>query len=247
MKDTLKAALEYAELGFRVLPLQPGTKIPDLRHWPEEASTDPDAIRRFWDLSRRRGHQHEGQPNVGICTGGALAVLDVDTNHGGEVPSWVPKSTWTVKTPSGGLHFYLAVTEPVPNSVGRLAPGIDVRGERGQVAAPPSLVVSRAGQPVGTYRWVNDKPIQPIDAQLLIPEDQKKDFTGVRRVFEYQDDVPIGGRNNYLTALAGYLFAGGNSASEVLQALRDEVNALDFHPREGEVESIVRSIGRYHV
>jgi hypothetical protein len=173
--NTLAAALEYAELGYRVLPLKPGTKVPDLRHWPEEATTDPGAIRRHFALAARRGG---GDPNVGIVTGSGLAVVDIDTYHGGEIPAWLDT--------------------------------------------------------------------ERIDYDLLVPEDQKRDFTGLRRTFEYRDEVPVGERNNYLTSLAGYLFAQGESYSEVLSQLRTEVESLSFSPRDGEVESIVRSISRYH-
>lgn len=250
MQDTLKAALEYAELGFRVLPLKPGTKVPDLRHWPEEASTNPAVIKRHWTLSRNRSGK---DTNIGIVTGNGLVVVDIDTHHGGEIPSWLDTDTAAVRTASGGLHYYYSVAGFVPNSVGRLAPGVDVRGERGQVAAPPSQVAG-AGQPTdhgttkwrGAYVWLNDKAIKRIDYDLLIPEDQKRDFTGTRREFEYRDEVPVGERNNYLTSLAGYLFAQGESATEVLAGLRTEVTSLGFTPRQGEVESIVRSISRYH-
>jgi hypothetical protein len=255
--NTLAAALEYAELGYRVLPLKPGTKVPDLRHWPEEATTDPGAIRRHFALAARRGG---GDPNVGIVTGSGLAVVDIDTYHGGEIPAWLDTDTAAVRTASGGLHYYYSVAGFVPNSVGRLAPGVDVRGERGQVAAPPSIILPNHAvthadrltmtgaslRGTGYYKWLNDKPIKRIDYDLLVPEDQKRDFTGLRRTFEYRDEVPVGERNNYLTSLAGYLFAQGESYSEVLSQLRTEVESLSFSPRDGEVESIVRSISRYH-
>lgn len=258
MQDTLKAALEYAELGFRVLPLKPGTKIPDLRHWPEEASTEPETIKRHWLLSRRRSGK---DTNIGIVTGNGLVVVDIDTHHGGEIPDWLDTDTAAVKTASGGLHYYYSVAGAVPNSVGRLAPGVDVRGERGQVAAPPSLITPNirvvdhgthatmsegSMRATGTYRWINDKNIKSINYDLLIPEDQKRSYTGVTRSFEYRDAVPVGERNNYLTSLAGFLFANGESYSEVLQGLRTEVESNGFDPRPGEVEAIVHSISRYH-
>lgn len=256
--NTLMSAIALAELGFRVLPLRPGTKVPDLRHWPEEAGRDPDTIRRHFELSSRR---HAGaQPNVGIVTGDGLAVVDIDTHHGGEIPSWLDTKTAAVKTASGGLHYYYSVAGPVPNSVGRIASGVDIRGERGQVAAPPSIItlMNPSGfrpesdslpspKPQGVYRWINDLPIARIDYDLLVPEDQKRDFTGTRRTFDYRDEVPVGERNNYLTSLAGYLFATDEgSPSEVLAALQTEVVSLGFTPREGEIESIVRSVARYH-
>lgn len=237
----LDAALDYAKLGYRVIPLKPGSKIPALRHWPEEASSDPGVVREHFVAAH--GADPLGlEPNVGIVTGAGLAVLDIDTHHDGELPLWaVP--TLTVRTASGGLHLYYAVDRPVPNSVGRLGRGIDVRGERGQVAAPPSVIDG-----AGIYKLINDVPIVRISANLLIPEDERQDFSGRRgRRFEYRDEVPVGERNNYLTALAGYLYANGEGSVEVLEAITLESHRLGFTPsRENELLKIVRSVSRYH-
>jgi len=243
----LTAALEYAQLGYRVIPLKPGSKVPDLRHWPEEASNDPTTVIRHFDAAAiragARGDNAPGPyPNVGIVTGNGLAVLDLDVHHGASRPLWAV-DTLTVRTASGGLHLYYAVDRAVPNSVGRLGLGIDVRGERGQVAAPPSRISGS-----GEYSFEVDRPIARLDAELLIPEDCRQDFAGrSARKFEYRDEVPIGQRNNYLTSLAGYLFAQGDEFRDVLDAVKLEAQNLGFTPRKGEIEGIVHSVARYHI
>jgi hypothetical protein len=192
-------------------------------------------------------------PNVGIVTGNGLAVLDIDTGHDGERPEWAV-DTLTVRTASGGLHLYYAVDRPVPNSVGRLARGVDVRGERGQVAAPPSVIRDRRPvnnttfeEWVGQYEIEVDRPICKIDATLLIPADEQQDYLGrPARKFVYRDSVPVGERNNYLTSLAGYLFATGYSRDEVQEAIELESRSLEFTPRVGELAAIVASVSRYH-
>lgn len=278
----LEAALEYAALGYRVIPLKPGTKVPDLRHWPEEASNDPNVVAGQFAASHTRARvQNPGTsyPNVGLVTGNGLAVLDIDSDHGGERPAWAV-DTLTVRTASGGLHLYYAVDRPVPNSVGRLARGVDVRGERGQVAAPPSIIrydhyriyeawldipeaereqnyitdfgTNPRGGPWhvyahGTYKLEVDRPIVKLEANLLIPPDMQQDYLGrTARKFEYRDAVPVGERNNYLTSLAGYLFATGYEANEVREAIGLESFSLGFSPRQGELDSIVNSVARYH-
>lgn len=249
----LDAALEYARLGYRVIPLKPGTKVPDLRHWPEEASNDPDVVAAHFQASRARVSGLWIEPNVGIVTGHGLAVLDIDTNHGGARPAWAV-DTLTVRTPSGGLHLYYSVDALVPNSVGRIAPGVDVRGERGQVAAPPSVILlgpdghpNHVGSWSGNYELIADRPIQALDANLLIPADERQDYLGrPARRFEYRDEVPVGQRNNYLTSLAGYLFAQGESRADVLIDITREADGLGFTPRDGELASIARSVSRYH-
>ena len=41
----LLAALRYAAMGLRVLPIRPSSKAPMLGEWPTRATTDPDTIR----------------------------------------------------------------------------------------------------------------------------------------------------------------------------------------------------------
>lgn len=253
---TLEAALEYAKLGFRVLPLKPLSKIPDLRHWPEEASNDAATVRRHFAISERRcadDQRYPGpiqHPNVGIATGGGLVVLDIDVKHGGARPSWAIE-TLTARTPSGGLHLYYSVNQRVPNSVGRVARGVDVRGERGQVVAAPSTIRTETPTDDGlrewwlhSYEWVNWEPIARIRPSLVVPDDLKQDFAGKRRAFEPRDAVPVGERNNYLTAYAGWLFHNGEP--DVLAELEAESDRLGFTPRNGELRAIVRSVARYH-
>jgi hypothetical protein len=58
--------------------------------------------------------------------------------------------TLHVITGSGGLHlYYRHPGRRVPCSQGRVAPGVDIRGDGGYVVAPPA-VHPRTGRP---YRW----------------------------------------------------------------------------------------------
>jgi len=69
---TLEAALDYARLGWRVVPILAGSKRPALTRWTEHASTDEATIKGWWD-----GHDDYG---VGIATGPSSGfwALDVD-------------------------------------------------------------------------------------------------------------------------------------------------------------------------
>ena len=95
-KDTLKAALDYAAMGWAVLPLHavekgrctcgdagcgsPG-KHPRTNHGLKDATSDPDTIRAWWAAWP--------DSNVGVRTGeeSGIVVLDVDPRHGGSRPS----------------------------------------------------------------------------------------------------------------------------------------------------------------
>lgn len=143
----LDEALAYAARGWRVIPLPPGEKYPsEFKSWQTRATTDETQIRKWW-TGRRAKH------GIGIVTGveSNLFVVDIDVSDGKPgLDSWrallaehgAPPPTHTVRTGSGGLHFYYTMPDGVVirNSAGnRLGPGVDVRGEGGFVVAPPTI------------------------------------------------------------------------------------------------------------
>ena len=148
---TLAAALGYAERGWRVVPIKAGEKRPAISDWVKFASTDVEVIERWWSANPGCG--------VGIVTGKAsgMFVLDVDGEKGMstlrrlednnelELPS-----TSMVRT-GNGYHMYFAYPdfEIRNDSHKRLGPGLDIRGEGGQVVAPPTIHPS--GQ---SYEWL---------------------------------------------------------------------------------------------
>ena len=72
----LRAALWYADLGYRVLPCAPGCKTPLTRNGLRDATTDAEQIERWWS-------EHP-DANVAIRTDG-LVVIDID---GPRTPGW---------------------------------------------------------------------------------------------------------------------------------------------------------------
>jgi hypothetical protein len=174
------AALRYAERGWHVLPCHhitatgcscrrtdcssPG-KHPRTASGLREATASPAQVRQWW--RRWTG------ANVGIRTGeqSGLVVLDVDPDHGGvdSLRSLIAQHGrlppgLRVRTGSGGWHLYFAHPgDSIPNSAGRLGPGLDVRGDGGYVITPPSN--HRSG---GTYVF-NDEaaPLPDMPDWLL--------------------------------------------------------------------------------
>ncbi|MDX9974071.1 MAG: bifunctional DNA primase/polymerase, partial [FCB group bacterium] len=109
--------------------------------------------------------------NVGLRTGTAsgVVVLDVDEAKGGRVPDGLPE-TVTVETGGGGLHFYFQALDGVDlgNSVGKIAPHVDVRGEGGQVVFPGSVHPETGA----FYEWAeclspDDVSLAPFPCVLL--------------------------------------------------------------------------------
>jgi hypothetical protein len=111
--------------------------VPRIGRWQERATSNPDTIRGWYD----------GRPgdNLGLRTGEGLVALDVDVAGGGfesyarlTAERGVMPETATARTGSGGMHLLLRVEGRVANRVG-LLPGLDVRGDGGQIVVAPSL------------------------------------------------------------------------------------------------------------
>jgi len=90
--------------------------------------------------------------NWGVATGrtSGFFVLDVDGPEGvASLDAHGPRPrTATQETGRGGLHLLFRLPDfPVGNSVKRLADGLDVRGDGGQIVLAPSVTT-------GPYRWL---------------------------------------------------------------------------------------------
>jgi replicative DNA helicase len=137
------AALTYADRGWHVAPIEPGKKYPRFNDWPNLATTNPDTINQWWN-------QQWPTDGIGIACGpkSGIFVIDIDVNDGkqgaqtlaqlealhGELPE-----TYTVRTPTGGWHYYYRWDPNRPVNNGTLGLHIDTRGDGGQVVAPPTL------------------------------------------------------------------------------------------------------------
>ena len=182
--DPPTAARAYASQGWRVVPISPGGKYPKLKGW-QDAATDHLPTIDAWYSGTYQGH------GVGIATGPdtGLWVLDVDVANGkrgddtlaalerlhGQLPPTV-----TAITGSGGRHYYFTWDNNRPvhnlqNAGSRLGPGLDVRGEGGQVVAPPTIHGN--GTPyaweIGRSPWETDVTQAPdwlIDLVTSQPE-----------------------------------------------------------------------------
>jgi putative DNA primase/helicase len=95
--------------------------------------------------------------NFGLRTGSRSGIVVVDQDKGGV---WNGPPTLTIRTGSGGRHYYYKWAEGVRNSCRKLGPGLDVRGEGGQVVIPP-------GFKDHLYSVEIDLPLADCPAELL--------------------------------------------------------------------------------
>jgi predicted P-loop ATPase len=142
--EILKAALLYASLGWRVIPLSnprdPSIPIdargkrPTLAGWPQKATTDAERIRQWFE------HDHPAA-NLGIVLGvpSTIMVCDIDPRNGGTWDRFPETYTVLSGRGDGGRHLYYRHPGGDVRSR-KYAPGIDVLCDDGhQVVAPPSL------------------------------------------------------------------------------------------------------------
>ncbi|MEW2178579.1 bifunctional DNA primase/polymerase [Streptomyces sp. NPDC005406] len=189
----LAHALSAAEHGLPVIPLS-ATKLPALRsphrdespssgcrgacgrpgHGVHDATTDPAAVRALfaaapwatgYGIACGRAPHHLIGVDLDIDTTGrndsVAALQQLALQHLFTIPPTV-----TVLTPSGGRHIWLSGPPDVsvPNSAGRLAPGIDIRGAGGYLVGPGSVTAR------GAYRLApgtGTLPPAPCPSALL--------------------------------------------------------------------------------
>jgi Bifunctional DNA primase/polymerase, N-terminal/Primase C terminal 1 (PriCT-1) len=206
----IKTALALAGRGFPVFPCVPRGKQPATAHGCLDATVDADVIRRWWCE----------QPafNVAFATGPASKtfVVDVDgldaefelrrleADHGE-----LPPSVEVITARGHHIWFQYPPDRPVKNTAGRIAPGIDTRGDGGYVLTPPSV------HPSGrAYVWSVDSTNAIAAAPAWLVEKATKPTNGCgapmptppsawRELVEH--GVVEGARDCTVARLAGHL------------------------------------------
>lgn len=146
-------ALRYAADGFAVFPVyEPNIlvdgvmtvcscgkmdcrgKHPRTINGVLDATTDANTIKGWW--------QKWPSASIGIATGkkSGLAVIDLDGPEGmASGRSLRLQSSVSALTGNGKQLFYADTDGKLSNSVKKIAPGIDTRGNNGYVVVPPSI------------------------------------------------------------------------------------------------------------
>jgi bifunctional DNA primase/polymerase-like protein/primase-like protein len=265
----LDAALDYARRGLRVFPCWPilpilppqtgflcGCGKLTCEHQGKHplgalapkglsnASADETKVRHWWTT--------RPDANVAIATG-PVVVLDVDPRHHGDASlaelerkHGAMPATARVRTGGAGLHVYL---QPPPgitikNSIGKLAPGLDVRGAGGYVLAPPSRHVSG-----NRYQWISGGRGCATMPAWLVTALQESTCKQAASPDSWRtlvrDGVCEGERNNALARLAGHLlrhYVDPHVTLELLIAWNASRCRPPLPP--GEITTIVNSIAQ---
>lgn len=239
MNSMIPYARTYAQRGWQSFPIKPRDKTP-LVKWTEAATNDEKTAVGWFD--------NYPEANIGIACGkrSGIVVLDVDAAHGGyeSLTELIAQygnlpETFISKTGNGGEHiFFRHPGIEIHNSAGKLGRGLDIRGDGGYVVAPPSIhpngniyewVVSDtqlADMPqwmIGKLKTILPTPVAPVDGKII-----------------------EGGRNDYLTQLAGAMRRKDFGEDAIFSALQIQNRERCNPPlADGEVLQIAKSIIRY--
>lgn len=154
----LDTAINIASIGLPILPCTIDKRA-TLSDWPNKASIDPARLNEWFTRGDRVPAINLGATN--------LVVVDLDNHEGGangveafkellQKNGAITKNWVIISTPNKGFHIYFLQPsdgERIRNSIGKIAPGVDIRGDGGYIIAPnTSLGESKV------YRAFKDHP-----------------------------------------------------------------------------------------
>ena len=228
-----EAARRLHSMGFKTLPIKPGTKEPATAHGVKDATADDAATDAYYAVHPSHG--------IGV-SGDGFVIFDFDVKDGidgrDQLLGWNLPDTLCQTTPSGGYHMIYRCADEVRPSVNQEL-AVDVRGWHSYVVCDPTP----------GYCWEDDA--EPAEANAAVmaflehvrPSNSKTRGTDGLGRKKQTGAVKEGGRNDYL-------FREGSSmrAKEVpedeLRAYVHGINRVNCKPplSDGEVDKIVDSV-----
>ena len=204
-------------------------KAPLTKHGLHDAVSDEAAVR---DLFQRPGVVMIGVP-TGATSG--FIVVDLDVKDGRPGLEWLAANEHRMPrtrrhgTQSGGVHllFQAPIGRRIRNSVSKLAPGVDVRGDGGYVVVPPSpgYAIQDDAMPAPLPDWLlamldpPEAPRQatPVRAAPASGDGSKYGLSALDSECEAIMAAPFGQQETTLNAAClkvGALVAGGEIAAD---------------------------------
>lgn len=259
------AACTLVSIGFKVIPLHPGQKLPIIKAWQKVASDDADVLS---DWSHRWPNA-----NIGIVCGepSGVCVIDVDVKGDRNGMSTLDALAKRGKklppcpiavTPTGGRHLFFAMKPGLKNCAGLtragrgIGHGVDFRATGGFVVGAPSEIGDKR------YRWLVP-PVTPefprlpqwaVDAlttrkpkptQFRERHTTDEDGQCLERIASWVSKAPEGQRNNSLYWAVRECVKHGISPGLVRQRLTEAALAskLDAHEIGATLDSGFKSEG----
>ena len=195
--NRIEWAIRLAQMGFKIIPIRAGTKEPVSGSWLASMTSKPEKIHKW--------AEEYPNCNFGVVPLENFVVIDLDQKDGKtgiddfyllegnqDFAEGVTGQTFTVKTPSNGLHLYLTVSSPVGNASAFDSKGIDVRGYHGYVLSPLSQTKEDLATKTyeGTYEVECDADIKAAPAWIVsrLKSERARDVKAAKPLFEL--DLP---------------------------------------------------------
>lgn len=249
----LDYALEYADLGWSVIPLAPGSKIP-----PKGFSPVPYRSERATHGDINDWYKDNPDYNIGIITGEISDILAIDHDlykkdyDAQAALELIPDDiiTPTSETPRKGQHqifqFPKYENESDRITIGSgLIPGLDWRGEGGHFVAPGSADANGL-----LYKWMDGlgpREIRPcaLPAALKRRLINNKIISTIRECDDSTAAPPKmfadGRRDNDLFTVANALTKGGLPAEYIAQVLENLIISWGEKPDPSWISAKVKS------
>lgn len=252
--DKLKQILEYAELGWKILPVHFITdenkcscnsvdcsspaKHSVINNWIEKATDNKVFLTKRWE--------REPRYNIGILTGkkSNLVVLDVDSIEGKSLFEKLSKDDpQTVMVQTGkevGKHIYYLYDEDFAKENGgkisnkvRFLEGMDLRSDGGYV-----LGVGSRHANGNFYKWINspkDFKVQPMPKWLKnylknSTSKQNADASNVLKDLNITKEIPSGRRNSSLFQIAEKLHRNFGFEFDDVKPIVENINEKYCNP-----------------
>jgi putative DNA primase/helicase len=244
-----KAALTSAKMGWHIFPVERHGKKPLTPNGYKDASTYAAKIEEWW--------AKWPNANIGLaCRESGIIAIDIDQDEErglDGLQTWadltekfgIDDNTITSITGRRGYHILYEVSSISDfDPRGKLGQGDDIQVKwHGYIILPPSI------HPNGRiYCWevshrpdeIDMLPLPPALADLLTSPNKSERLHNL-----HPSEIAVGGRNSYLTSVAGYWQSQGKSDDELVELLNRKNAELASPLDRKEVESIYRSILRY--
>ncbi len=239
---TLQWAEKYISLGWSLIPLKPRSKEP-LITW-QGYQTQKASIQQVQDWLLKWPEM-----NLGVVTGAIsqIVVVDLDGTVGMLYGRKNAAQSSVASITGNGKQVFYKWTEHVDNSVKKVAPGVDIRGDGGYVVVCPSI------HPNGKrYRWERFNP-NVLSTLPMSVVNRNVSSTTVPQVGVGKPDgwiakaaggMKIGTIDNDLTSILGRMRHDGWTEQDALVVM--EPLAREKGATEGHVADKIKNVwGRY--
>lgn len=188
----LNESLKYLALGWSIIPIRKGSKLPAISSWIEYQKRLPTAeeVKQWWE--------ENPEANIALICGkiSGIIVVDIDTPHGGDTKSLALSPTLVSKTGGGGFHYLYKYRQGLIGAKVGFKQGVDIRSEASYIVLPPSVHASG-----NCYEWMNEGEAIADAPEWLEDKNQQKEKTDWEKFFA--EGKAKGLRNMSAAKLAG--------------------------------------------